>query len=56
VLGDAFPSERRALDAVAQEANASRIIGGLHYRFDGDAGLTIGLSAARLALQREGLE
>jgi membrane-associated phospholipid phosphatase len=55
VLADAFPSERAFLQEVAQEASMSRVYGGLHYRFDGDGGLTIGLSAARLALQR-GLE
>lgn len=34
----------------------SRVNGGLHYRFDGEGGLTIGRSAARLALERRGLE
>jgi len=56
VLADAFPSERAYLSEVSQEASMSRVTGGLHYRFDGDGGLTIGLSAARLALQRLGLE
>ncbi|MEO7521293.1 MAG: vanadium-dependent haloperoxidase, partial [Gemmatimonas sp.] len=55
VLADAFPRERAMLDAVAQEASISRVYGGIHYRFDGEAGLVIGESAARLALQR-GLE
>ena len=55
VLADAFPSERAYLEEVAQEASMSRVYGGLHYRFDGEGGLTIGHSAARLALQR-GLE
>ena len=56
VLADAFPAERAFLNDVAQEASLSRVIGGLHYRFDGDGGLAIGHSAARLALQRRGLE
>lgn len=56
VLSDAFPAERVFLEAVAQEASMSRVIGGLHYRFDGDGGLAIGHSAARLALTRRGLE
>ena len=56
VLADAFPSERVFLSEVAQEASMSRVIGGLHYRFDGDGGLVIGHAAARLALQRRGLE
>lgn len=56
VLADAFPSERAFLSKVAQEASMSRVMGGLHYRFDGDGGLAIGHAAARLALQRRGLE
>lgn len=56
VLADAFPSERAFLNDIAQEASMSRVTGGLHYRFDGEGGLKIGHSAARLALQRRGLE
>lgn len=56
VLSDAFPSERASLGAIEQEASMSRVYGGLHYRFDGVAGLAIGHGAARLGLQRRGLE
>lgn len=56
VLSDAFPSERAMLAATAQEISMSRVFAGLHYRFDGERGLTIGRSAARLALERRGLE
>lgn len=56
VLTDAFPSERAMLDALAQEASMSRVYGGIHYRFDGEAGLALGRAAAGLALQRRGLE
>ena len=56
MLEDAFPSERAMLDAVAQEASISRVYGGIHYRFDGVAGLALGRLAARLALSRGGLE
>ena len=56
VLEDAFPSERAMLDATAQEASISRVYGGLHYRFDGVAGLALGRLAGRLALSRRGLE
>jgi membrane-associated phospholipid phosphatase len=56
VLGDAFPSERGMLAEMAAEANISRVYGGLHYRFDGDAGLNIGREAGRLALERLGIE
>ena len=56
VLSDAFPAERDAIDAIAQEASLSRVLGGLHYRFDGNGGLSLGRSAAALALARRGLE
>ena len=56
VLADAFPAERARLDSIAQQASMSRVFGGLHYRFDGDGGLAIGHAAARLALERRGLE
>ena len=41
--------------AIAEEAAMSRVYAGVHYRFDGDAGLATGLATARLALRR-GLE
>jgi hypothetical protein len=56
VLSDAFPSERASLGEIEHEASMSRVYGGIHYRFDGDAGLALGHEAGRLALQRRGLE
>jgi len=56
VLEDAFPAERAMLAEVAQEASMSRVYAGIHYRFDGVAGLALGREAARLALQRRALE
>jgi membrane-associated phospholipid phosphatase len=56
VLVEEFPQEREALEALATEASESRIHGGLHYRFDAAAGLALGRAAARLALERRGLE
>jgi hypothetical protein len=56
ILTVAFPRERTALSALATEASTSRLIGGLHYRFDADAGLTLGRSAALLAILRRGIE
>jgi hypothetical protein len=56
VLADAFPAERDYLARVAEDANMSRIIGGLHYRFDGDGGLVIGRGAAQLALSRRSID
>lgn len=56
VLTDAFPRDRHMLAEVAAEASLSRVLGGLHYRFDGEAGLELGRQAGRLALERRGLE
>lgn len=47
IIADAFPSQRRYLRAQAEEAAISRVWGGIHYRFDGDAGLEIGRRIAR---------
>lgn len=52
ILTQAFPSERRRINALAAEASFSRVVGGLHYTFDGDAGLALGRRAGRLALRR----
>lgn len=51
VLIDAFPSERSKLEAVIEEAGMSRVYGGIHYRFDIEAGQNIGRAAAALALK-----
>ena len=56
VLTDAFPGERASLEGIAQEAAMSRVYAGIHYRFDIEGGLAIGRAAARLALERRGLE
>ena len=50
VLAVAFPSERRMLEALAEEASLSRLYAGIHYRFDMDAGLVLGRRAAAKAL------
>jgi membrane-associated phospholipid phosphatase len=50
VLADAFPSHARELRTAADEAAMSRVYGGIHYRFDGDAGLALGRDVARWAL------
>jgi len=47
-----FPGEAASLTASAEEASFSRVLGGIHYRFDGDAGLAQGRAVARLALAR----
>lgn len=50
VLIDAFPSERERLEGIITDAGMSRVYGGLHYRFDIEAGQSIGRRAAALAL------
>ena len=56
VLTDAFPSERALIEKLEEEGGMSRIYGGIHYRFDIEAGHAIGRAAAGLALERRGLE
>jgi membrane-associated phospholipid phosphatase len=50
VLIDAFPKEREYFERIITEAGLSRIYGGIHYRFDVEAGQGIGRAAAALAL------
>jgi membrane-associated phospholipid phosphatase len=45
-----LPSERPRLEEVIELAGLSRMYGGIHYRFDVEAGQTIGRRAAALAL------
>jgi membrane-associated phospholipid phosphatase len=49
VLIDAFPSERERCETIITESGLSRMYGGLHYRFDIEAGQQIGRAAAALA-------
>jgi membrane-associated phospholipid phosphatase len=51
VVADAFPEERARLEAMVDEAGMSRVYGGIHYRFDIEAGRDIGRAAAALALR-----
>lgn len=50
VAASAFPSETGRLEAIIAEAGMSRVYGGIHYRFDIEAGQGIGRAAAALAL------
>jgi membrane-associated phospholipid phosphatase len=54
VLAAAFPREATRLRTAAAEAALSRVYGGIHYRFDGDAGLELGRRVARWGLMRAG--
>jgi len=55
VLSDAFPSERGMLESVLEDTGLARMYGGLHYRFDVQAGQKIGRTAAALALAGVGV-
>ena len=50
VLMAEFPDARERLETMAQEASISRLYGGIHYRFDMNAGLALGRAAAAKAL------
>lgn len=50
VLGHFFPSESKALDAMAVEAAMSRVYAGIHFRYDGENGLEHGRKVADFAL------
>ena len=54
VLIDAFPSERPSLEEIITNAGLSRMYGGIHYRFDIEAGRAIGRSVAALAIAASG--
>jgi membrane-associated phospholipid phosphatase len=51
VLMDPFPRDRARFEAIINDAGMSRVYGGIHYRFDIDAGRDVGLAAAALALR-----
>lgn len=50
VLIDAYASGRTTFERLIADAGLSRVYGGIHYRFDIDAGAAIGRGAATLAL------
>jgi membrane-associated phospholipid phosphatase len=53
VLGHFFPGERTEFARIAEEQAMSRLYGGIHYRFDDDAGLALGRAVARFTIERE---
>jgi len=50
VLSTFFPEQRDRLNAMVAEAGLSRMYGGIHYRFDIEAGQTLGRSVARFTI------
>jgi len=56
VLAHFFHRDADYLNGLADEAGISRIYGGIHYRFDMDAGLTLGRQVARYAIDQDNEE
>jgi len=54
VLSTIFPDKRVELDAMVKEAGMSRMYAGIHYRFDIEAGETLGRNVARFAITADG--
>jgi membrane-associated phospholipid phosphatase len=52
VLARLFPRDAARLLALAEEASASRLWAGIHYRFDVEAGVTLGRKVAEKVLAR----
>ena len=50
VLSEFFPEQRAQLDAMVAQAGLSRMYGGIHYRFDIDAGQALGRNVARFTI------
>ncbi len=50
VLSTFFPEQRAELDAMVTEAGLSRMYGGIHYRFDIEAGQGLGRNVARFTI------
>lgn len=53
VLGAFFPEQRHELSAMVTEAGLSRMYGGIHYRFDIEAGQRLGRGVARLTMRAD---
>ena len=52
ILGAYFYPEHDALDRMAEEAATSRMLGGIHYRYDNEDGLQLGRTVADAVLKR----
>ena len=50
VLSEFFPEQTAQLNAMVTEAGLSRMYGGIHYRFDIDAGQALGRNVARFTI------
>ena len=54
VLSTFFPEQRDHLNAMVTEAGLSRMYGGIHYRFDIEAGQALGHNVARFTIAADG--
>ena len=52
VLSYLFPADSQFFNKQAEEAAASRLLGGVHFRIDNEVGLTLGRSVASVAIER----
>jgi hypothetical protein len=52
VLKRFFPKDTRQIDGWAEEAALSRLYGGIHYRFDNEAGLALGRQIGKTVFER----
>jgi hypothetical protein len=52
IMKSAFPKDARQIDDWANEAALSRLYGGIHYRFDNEAGLALGRQVGKAVLAR----
>ena len=52
ILGYLVPENAGKYSAMAEEAGLSRLVGGIHYRTDCDAGLTVGNKVGGYAILR----
>ncbi len=50
VLSEFFPEQQAQVDAMVTEAGLSRMYGGIHYRFDIEAGQTLGRNVAQFTI------
>lgn len=51
ILGSFFPAQAGHFQVLAEAAAESRLLGGIHYRFDNDTGLVLGRAVGAWALQ-----
>lgn len=56
ILSYFFPKEREKLEFCSKQCSDSRVYGGVHYRFDCDEGLKLGVSIAKVIIDEINLQ